>query len=245
MLFISTIDKYTGEFATNIVERIKNGEKQLKDKFIEDYIPFILKIISGFYASKKYNLRDSDEYSIGLMAFDEAIEKFDYSKSKGFLKFAEVVIKRRLIDYYRNVTSINKYEIPFSCFSSNTDSDFEDELVMFGVCSEPGRYELFYELKDLSKKMESFGLSINKLPDYVPKHKDSKQMCIDIAKKIIENKSIYNKLKTKKYFQMKELSKIIDVHPKTVERNREFIICLCIILDNDYVNFKAYLNKIF
>ncbi|NLD46719.1 MAG: RNA polymerase subunit sigma, partial [Clostridiaceae bacterium] len=42
-----------------------------------------------------------------------------------------------------------------------------------------------------------------------------------------------------------ELSKLIDVHPKTVERNREFIICLCIILENDYVNFKAYLNKLF
>jgi len=39
---------------------------------------------------------------------------------------------------------------------------------------------------------------------------------------------------------MKELSKIIDVHPKTVERNRAFIICLC-IFDNDYGNFKSYL----
>jgi len=54
----------------------------------------------------------------------------------------------------------------------------------------------------------------------MPKHKDSREMCINIAKKIVENKSIFDKLKTKKYIQMKELSKIIDVHPKTVERNR-------------------------
>jgi RNA polymerase sigma factor len=44
---------------------------------------------------------------------------------------------------------------------------------------------------------------------------------------------------------MKELTKVIDVHPKTVERNREFIICLCIIYDSDYVNLKSYLNKHF
>lgn len=44
---------------------------------------------------------------------------------------------------------------------------------------------------------------------------------------------------------MKELIKVIDVHPKTVERNRAFIICLYIILDNDYENFKKYLNEIF
>ncbi|OPZ83420.1 MAG: RNA polymerase sigma factor SigI [Firmicutes bacterium ADurb.Bin419] len=70
-------------------------------------------------------------------------------------------------------------------------------------------------------------------------------MCMSIAKKIIENKNIYEKLKTKKYINMKELSKLIDVHPKTVERNRAFIICLCVILDSDYDNFKAYLNKLF
>jgi RNA polymerase sigma factor len=62
---------------------------------------------------------------------------------------------------------------------------------------------------------------------------------------IVENKNIYEKLKTKKYFHMKELTKVIDVHPKTVERNREFIICLCIIYDSDYVNLKSYLNQTF
>ncbi|NLD49949.1 MAG: RNA polymerase subunit sigma, partial [Clostridiaceae bacterium] len=201
MLFISTINKYTGEFASHIVERIKNGDKQLKEKFIEDYIPFILKVISSFYASKKYNFKDCDEYSIGLMAFDEAIEKFDYSKSKKFFRFAEMVIKRRLIDYYRNISNISKNEIPFSYFNSSTESEFEDKMVIFGTSWEPGRYELIYELKDLSEKIESFGLSISKLPEYVPKHKDSKNMCINIAKKIIENKDIFNKLKTKKYFQ--------------------------------------------
>jgi len=33
------------------------------------------------------------------MAFNEAIEKFDVNKSKSFLKFAEMVIKKRMIDY--------------------------------------------------------------------------------------------------------------------------------------------------
>ena len=116
---------------------------------------------------------------------------------------------------------------------------------MYDAGQETSKYELIWELKDFSEKLESFGLSITKLPNYVPKHRDSKQMCVGIAKKIIENKDILNKLKTKKYIQMKELSKIIDVHPKTVERNRAFIICLCIILEGDYENFKEYLNKVF
>ncbi|OPZ90065.1 MAG: RNA polymerase sigma factor SigI [Firmicutes bacterium ADurb.Bin419] len=244
MLFILAILDYSGETATRIVEKIKNGDKQLKDKFIRDYIPFILKVVSNSFTSKKADLKSSDEYSIGLMAFDEAIEKFDYSKSRSFLKFAEMVIKRRMMDYFRHTSSVMHNEIPFSYFSFKNDAELEEKLNISSVDSGSGRFELVCELKDFSKQMEAFGLNINNLPDYMPKHKDSKQMCINIAKKIVENKDILNKLKTKKYIQMKELSKIIDVHPKTVERNRAFIICLCIIYDNDYGNFKAYLNKI-
>lgn len=244
MLFISTILNYTSITATQIIENIKNGDKQLKEKFIEDYIPFILKVISGFN-SKIVDLKSSDEYSIGLMAFDEAIIKFDSSRSKNFFKFAEMVIKRRMIDYFRNTSSINKNEIPLSSFDTGGENKLEEKLSMVDAGYEVDRYEFICELRDFSKQLESFGLNIVNLPEYIPKHKDSKQMCMRIAKMIIENKNIYQKLKTKKYIKMKELSKLIDVHPKTVERNRAYIICLCIILDNDYENFKAYLNKLF
>ncbi len=244
MLFVSTIINYTGIAASQIIENIKNGDKQLKEKFIEDYIPFILKVVSGFN-SKIVDLKSSDEYSIGLMAFDEAITKFDNNKSKAFTKFAEMVIKRRIIDYFRNTSSISKNEIPLSYFDNSSESKLEEMFSTSDVGYDTDRYEFIYELKDFSKQLESFGLSIVDLPKYVPKHKDSKQMCMSIAKKIIENKNIYQKLKTKKYINMKELTKLIDVHPKTVERNRAFIICLCVILDSDYDNFKAYLNKLF
>jgi len=232
MLFVSAIIDYAGE------KKIKNGDKHLKEKFIKDYIPFILNIVSSFYSSKTGDLKSSDEYSIGLMAFNEAIEKFDVNKSKSFLKFAEMVIKKRMIDYFRKTSSIGRKEIPFSYFNSNNETEFRKKINNLDIEEEFNSYEFICELRDFSKK-------INNLPDYMPKHKDSREMCINIAKKIVENKSIFDKLKTKKYIQMKELSKIIDVHPKTVERNRAFIICLCILFDNDYGNFKSYLNKIF
>ena len=100
-------------------------------------------------------------------------------------------------------------------------------------------------IKRFFRKIRKFWTEYCKIPELVPKHKDSKQMCVNIAKKIIGNKDILNKLKTKKYIQMKQLSKIIDVHPKTVLRNRAYIICLCIILESDYKNFKEYLKQVF
>lgn len=197
MLFISTIINYAGKTATQVIEKIKNGDKQLKEKFIEDYIPFILKVVSSFYTSKMVDLKSSDEYSIGLMAFDEAIEKYDSSKSRNFFKFAELVIKRRVIDYFKKTSSISKNEIPLSCFDSNIESEIEEKLSISDIGWETDGYEFIYELKDFSKQLETFGLNINNLPDYVPKHKDSRRMCVGIAKKIIENKNIYEKLKLK------------------------------------------------
>ena len=65
MLFITAVMNYTGETATCIVEKIKKGDKQLKEKFIKDYIPFILNTISGFCSYKTSDLKSSDEYSMG------------------------------------------------------------------------------------------------------------------------------------------------------------------------------------
>jgi RNA polymerase sigma factor len=245
MLFTLGTLNNTSEPITRIVEKIKNGDKYLKEKFIEDYIPFIVKVISSFYTSRIVDVKNSDEYSVGLIAFNEAIEKYDSSKSNRFLNFAQMVIRRRVVDYLRNISSINKHEIPFSYFNSKSDSELEEKLNMFDFGWRADKYELKYEFKDFSRQLESYGLNIKSLHSYIPKHRDSKQMCIGIAKKIVENKNIYEKLKTKKYFHMKELTKVIDVHPKTVERNREFIICLCIIYDSDYVNLKSYLNQTF
>ena len=125
MLFITAAINYTAETATRIVEKIKKGDKQLKEQFIKDYIPFILNIVSGFCSYKTSDLKSSDEYSIGLIAFDEAIERFDIGRSKNFLKFAEMVIKRRMIDYYRKTSSIDKKEIPFSYFYRESEKELE------------------------------------------------------------------------------------------------------------------------
>ena len=92
MLFISTIVDYTNETATRIVEKIKEGISTLRKVYKRLYSVYIK--YYHFYFSKTVDLKSSDEYSVGLMAFNEAIEKFDIKRSRSFLKFAEMVIKR-------------------------------------------------------------------------------------------------------------------------------------------------------
>lgn len=61
------------------VESIQKGNKDLQNELIQQYKPFIAKTVSS--VCKRYIDEKDDEFSIGLIAFNEAIEK--YSPEKG------------------------------------------------------------------------------------------------------------------------------------------------------------------
>lgn len=243
MLFIfSVFDIEAKEDLANIIDRIKAGDDQLREKFIVDYIPFIIKVLSNS-VKNKIDIKNSDEYSIGLMAFNEAIEKYDNSKNKkgfNFFSFAEMVIKRRIIDYFR-ISSKNK-EMPFSYFESD-DEHFEDKFLQDESSAGYERIEVFQEIMHYSKMLESFGIKISELHKYTPKHSDSVKMCVDIGRKIAENKEVFNKLIKKKYFPMKDIMQFVNVHPSTIEKNRKFIISVSLIYGNNYEHLKSYFNS--
>ena len=105
----------------DILQKIKSGDRLLKDRFISDYQPFIIKSVSQILNNKYIDIENSEEYSVGLIAFNEAIEKYDVNKGKNFMKFAELVIRRRMVDYFRKISAVCKKEIPFSSFSSKSE----------------------------------------------------------------------------------------------------------------------------
>jgi len=73
-------------------------DKRKRDLFIEAYKPFIAAVVSKICGKyKQYGI--DEELSVGLLAFNEAIDKYDGRGS--FLSFAKLVIKSRLYDYFR------------------------------------------------------------------------------------------------------------------------------------------------
>jgi RNA polymerase sigma factor len=62
------------------------------------YESFILKCASN--TSKRYITKSDDEWSVAMEAFCSAIASYSYEKGS-FLSFAELLIRRRLIDYFR------------------------------------------------------------------------------------------------------------------------------------------------
>jgi RNA polymerase sigma factor len=60
------------------VRRIQHGENTLRDALIENYYNYILSVVSKMLGR---SAQSSDEFSIGLQAFQEAIDRFDETKS--------------------------------------------------------------------------------------------------------------------------------------------------------------------
>jgi len=229
----------------DIIEKIKNGDATLREKLIDDYKPFITKVVSkttGMYV----DLKNSEEFSIGLIAFNEAIDCYDVNKNAGFLSFADTVIKRRVIDYKRkDYKNSNVYPLTYFDNDENEYSNpFEEKYLTIDASSQFDNIETKEEIVLFIKKLKEFGIELKDLVKSAPKHLDSKRLSISIARILVKNKELSEKLEKKKNIPMVDLMKLVDVNHKTIERNRKFIISVYLILKSELEVMQGYVENV-
>jgi RNA polymerase sigma factor len=196
---------------------------------------------------KRYIYETDDEFSIGLIAFNEAIEKYSAEKGSSVLSFAEVIIKRRVIDYIRKQTKNQHVSIDL------TYSSFEEESAGMVIVNELSLEEYKKKSDEEIRKEEiiqfqtlltSFDLSFSDLVENSPKHADARENAIKVAKLLVENRELMDSLYEKKRLPIKQLEKMVNVSRKTIERNRKYIIAIALILSSDYVYLNDYLKGV-
>jgi len=227
------------------IKEIKNGDATLRDKLINDYTPFIIKVVSKT-TGMHVDLENSEEFSIGLIAFNEAINCYDANKNAGFLSFAQTVIKRRVIDYIRKNYNNSKV-LPLTYFDNDEHGDknsFEEKYLIVDASSQFDNIETKEELALFIKKLNDFGIKLEDLVKSAPKHIDSKRLSIKIARVLLQNKGLSEKLEKKRNIPMVELMKLVDVNHKTIERNRKFIISVYLILSSNLEVMQGYVENI-
>ncbi len=235
----TNIDINLNLIAENII-KIKNGDSVLRESFISDYKPFILKTASKF--TKKYiEIENSEEFSIALMAFNQAIDDYDEEKNHHFLSFAELVIKRRLINYTKKETKFREI-YPFSFFEYNKVNTLENTIAEKSIHLHFENFETREEILIYTEKLKKFGISFNDLIAKTPKHMDSKQQMLNVSRIIAENDYLYQKLDKKLQIPMTDLMPLIGINSKTVERNRKYIIAACIAMRSDLEIIKGFLQ---
>ncbi|MFE7061177.1 RNA polymerase sigma factor SigI [Sutcliffiella sp. NPDC057660] len=224
------------------VLEIQAGNLQLQNQLISKYKPFIAKAVSS--VCKRYINETDDEFSIGLIAFNEAIEKYSKDKGSSLLSFAELIIKRRVIDYIRkeskNITvTMSEQDVDQDDYASNKiEATLSVEEFQKQIHQEQRKEEILY----YQTVLKDFGLTFSDLLECSPKHADARQNAIEVAHTLVQNQELKKHLFEKKMLPMKHLEGLVDVSRKTIERNRKYIIAVSIILSGDYIYLKDYLK---
>ncbi|MDF2872197.1 MAG: sigI [Anaerocolumna sp.] len=217
------------------LKRIKEGDKREREMLIEEYMPFVIKAVSS--KTNRYIEREnSEEFMIGLEAFDEAIEKYNSDKG-GFLNFAIMVINSRITDHYRknrirsNITLMSELS-DVECCSLMEDTSVND-------CIET--MELQIELQELKRGLEGFGITFNELVEESPKHRDTRIQALHIAHYIYQNERLKEQLMRSKRLPNTDLVRELHVSRKLLNRSRKFIIATVVILNSQLEVIKNYI----
>ncbi|UOF92730.1 RNA polymerase sigma factor SigI [Fodinisporobacter ferrooxydans] len=224
---------------------IQAGDEQARDAFIRKYIPFVAKVASQ--SSKRFIRQgEDDEFSIALSAFNEAINRYDQSKGANFLSFAETVIKRRLIDYFRSKSSRNR-DIPLTEFEIEDDEKnvinvVEVQKSIDEHTRQKEQMDRAEEILRYTEVLASFDIHFEELVELSPKHSDARQSAIEVARVISADPLLMKHLHEKKSLPLKQLLEHVKVSRKTIERQRKYIIAIALILSGDFELLQGYIR---
>lgn len=221
-----------------LIERIKNGENNLREKIIQIYQNYIISFVSKMIGKPA---KSSDEYSIALQAFNEAIDSFDMSYNVKFINFSSMVINRRVIDYIRKNKKY-KSEYPFTYFEANENENFVENITSSQPSIFTEKMEIQEEIDIFKSQLKVFGISLEDLVKLAPKHLDSKKMCISIAKYLCTDSNLSAKINTDKKLPIVEIVNHFNISRKTVEKNRKYIVALFLILKSGMDTIKGYIG---
>lgn len=227
-----------------MAEKAKSNEIVMND-LVSKYENFILKCaasVSGNYISK-----NDDEWSIALAAFLEAIRS--YSMDKGsFINFAELVMRRRTIDYIRSKSKFAP-EISISPNIFESDSNEDEDSISLKIevtekISEQIDNSLKLEIELANDVFSSYGFTFYDLTDCSPKAKKTKQSCAEAIVYILKHPILVSNLKVSKLLPIKIIEQNAKIPRKVLERHRKYIIAAVEIISGDYPYLSEYMRFI-
>ncbi|MCF6092373.1 RNA polymerase sigma-I factor [Microaerobacter geothermalis] len=216
---------------------------ELRNHLLQKYRSFISKSVSRV-CQRYIDPSVDDEFSVGLEAFNEAISQYSPEKGKSFLTFADMVIKRRVIDYIRKEC---KYDQSISLFHQEGEEGeeyrpYEIRAAILQYQMDSDTVKRKEEIFLLQEKLKDYGVSFMDLVDEAPRHVDARQNAFSIAKLLVEDHSLKQTFLHKKRLPLKELTKKVELSRKTIERNRKYITALALIQIGDFPYLRSYLT---
>lgn len=216
---------------------------QAADQLIGDYLPFIRAETAKFLKRPPEEGRD-DELSIAMIAFHEAIG--GYAKHRGsFLKYASMLIRSRLIDYARKERR-HRQTVSLDAPAAGEESASLGETLpeeRDHPEESAHRQATRQEIEELSRQMESFGVSLSDVADNCPKQQRTLEACRKALRHAQENPELLDAFLRTKKLPLGPLA-AAGVERKTLERHRKYLVALLLIATNGYEILRGHLRQV-
>ena len=223
---------------------VQQGDRDIQNYLIKKYYPFIAKCVSE--VCKRYiDPKRDDEFSVGLLGFNEAMLHYSTEKGNSFFTFAKLVVKRKVIDYIRSVQRRFKtLSLDETYDSEKMENPREIVAAKRLFVEEQDAWYRREEIKDFQEKLRTYKITLLELTKIAPKHRDARDSAVTIARILYNEPALREFVHRRKMLPIKDLLKLVTVSKKTLERNRKFILAIFIIQSEDYLYLKEYLKGV-
>lgn len=233
----------TPEAPQEVLIRAKQGDVEARNRLIQDYTPFVLKVASQ-KVGRFLRPGTDDEVSVALLAFNEAIDAYDNARGS-FLSFSQTVIQRRLVDYFRRHRGQHQ-----ELMLADLEGPREDQHSESTVLDQAAKSAWGLEQDDESRRREieeygqilaRFGIRFADLVRAAPKHRDSRDRVINLARAAVQEPEDQQALVERGELPTSALVQKFGVSRRLIERHRVYIVAVAVILTHDLPYLQEYL----
>jgi RNA polymerase sigma factor len=234
--------------AEELSERVVRARSDRKEfeALLAEYRPFVLSA-AGKTCGRFVDFHD-DEASVGLIAFEEAVRRFDPETGR-FLPFAERVIRSRIIDHLR-VERRSAGTVPLDEPAEDEDgSEAPNDRLRYrnsGLWVGPmprSEDPVRLEVLALARILEPYGISFRDLVRCSPKAGKTREACGRAARAIASDPALLGAMRKTRTLPLARLDSSEGVPRKTAERHRKYIVCLAEILSGEFSHLAGYVRS--
>ena len=219
------------------------SDERKREELIRGHEQTILRTASS--ACHRYVNKSDDEWSIALCAFSKAVDV--YTAEKGdFLPFAQMLVKRDLIDYYRSQkNTLREVTVAPHVLEGGGEPEEDPSGVYLAVVKnsqEASDRSLRDEILAANELLSDYGFRFFDLTECSPQQDKTRKECAVAIRFMLTDSTLFAALEKTRKLPIKALAAASGGSRKTLDRYRKYIIMAVLILDGDYPQLAEYLK---
>lgn len=223
----------------NLLNLARSGDEAAREQLIRTYRSYIAEVAAG-YCGRQLEWENDDELSISLLAFNEAIDTYNPSYGKEFRNYVRMVIKNRLIDYFRKEARHRYFPLEGPAEDSGEVPQWEVKAAWRQYQEDQLARERADEMVRFEKVLKDFGLSLRGLERACPKHRDTRDTLVRVARFLASREDLATYVNRYKQLPCKELSRATGVSRKVLKHGRQYILAVFLIVSrNDFSHLRS------